>query len=188
MESVRQTFEPHDRGPFIQTFSGGRFYYADAREEEICVEDIAHGLANNCRFNGHVKKFYSVAEHCVVGSYFIHPDHALAFLLHDANEAYLTDVPSPLKSYLDGQVGSVLRDLEARVDALIFKRFKLPYPMAPEVKEADLRMLKTEVVQLMADPDDYRLADVAPYNVILVGVKPRRMEKLYLDRFMELSK
>jgi hypothetical protein len=187
MESVRQTFDPNDRGPFIQTFSGGRFYYADARESEIDIRDIAHGLANNCRFNGHVKRFYSVAEHCFVGSYYVPPQHALAFLLHDANEAYLTDVPSPLKSYLDAEVGSVLRDLEARVDALIFRRYGLEYPMPPEVREADLRMLKTEVEQFMADPADYRIADIKAYDIRLEGMTPYRAESLYLARFRELT-
>src|SRR5262249_40410739 len=61
------------------------------------IEDIAQGLAHECRFNGHVREFYSVAEHCVRVSWLVPQAFALEGLLHDASEAYLKDVPSPLK-------------------------------------------------------------------------------------------
>lgn len=188
MTEERNTFEPTGRGPFIQTFSGGRFYYREPLLEEIRIEDIAHAIAHNCRYNGHTRDFYSVAEHCILGSYMVPEEDALAFLLHDANEAYLTDIPSPMKAYLmeHGVAGNILKELEARYDELIYRRFGLPWPMPATVKEADLRMLKTEVEQIMSDPADYRITDIKPYPLRIECLKPAEAEAVYLDRFHEL--
>ena len=82
---------------FIGTFSGLRFWPLAPNLEKILVEDIAHALAHQCRFGGHASRFYSVAEHSVHVSQLCLPEHALWGLLHDASEAYLVDLPRPLK-------------------------------------------------------------------------------------------
>ena len=82
---------------FIGTFSGLRFWPLDPNPEKILIADIAHALAHQCRFGGHASKFYSVAEHSVHVSKLCLPEHALWGLLHDASEAYLVDLPRPLK-------------------------------------------------------------------------------------------
>ena len=87
----------HRIGSWIQTFSGLAFYPLDPRPEDIRIEDIAHALALQCRFTGHSRLFYSVAEHSVHVSYLCEPEDALWGLLHDASEAYLGDVSRPLK-------------------------------------------------------------------------------------------
>ena len=90
---------------FIQTYSGARFDFADPKPESIRLEDIAHALARICRFGGHASRFYSVADHSLnVARHLAHgkANHATTFagLLHDAAEAYLGDIVSPLKRML----------------------------------------------------------------------------------------
>src|ERR1039457_118422 len=82
---------------FIGTFSGLRFWPLDPNPEKILIDDIAHALAHQCRFGGHASRFYSVAEHSVHVSRLCPPEDALWGLLHDASEAYLVDLPRPLK-------------------------------------------------------------------------------------------
>src|ERR1017187_10636100 len=78
----------------ITTFSGIHFWPLLPNPADIRIEDIAHALSNQCRFAGHAREFYSVAEHSVRVSQLCPPEDALWGLLHDASEAYLTDVPA----------------------------------------------------------------------------------------------
>src|SRR5208282_6622849 len=82
---------------WIRTFSGGRFYVLEPRVEDVRIEDIAHALSMQCRFTGHVREFYSVAEHSVWVSRYSHREDALWGLLHDASESYIGDMSTPLK-------------------------------------------------------------------------------------------
>ena len=84
--------------PWIETFTGKEFYFLDPTPDSIDIRDIAHSLAFTCRYTGHSRRFYSVAEHSVLVSYLaVDP---LAGLLHDASEAYITDIASPIKPHL----------------------------------------------------------------------------------------
>lgn len=88
----------------IATFSGKLFDPWDIDPNAICIEDIAHSLSMQCRFNGQCPRFYSVAQHCcVLSGYFEQRGRhnmALVALLHDAAEAYVGGIPSPFKSRL----------------------------------------------------------------------------------------
>jgi hypothetical protein len=84
-------------GDWIQTYSGRQFWPLDPRVEDVHLEDIAHALSNVCRYTGHVREFYSVAEHSVHVSWSCEPEDALWGLLHDASEAYLADMARPVK-------------------------------------------------------------------------------------------
>src|SRR3954454_351254 len=108
------------RGDWMQTYSGRRFYPMNPRPSEIDPVDIAHALSLLCRYGGHVDRFYSVAEHCVLMSQAVAPENALAALLHDATEAYVCDVPRPLKRQLPGYAA-----IEAMVWLAIVARFDI---------------------------------------------------------------
>src|SRR5271165_7548492 len=99
LSSVRPGSADNRKGDWIQTYTGRVMYPLDPRPEEINIIDIAHALSNLCRFTGHVRTFYSVAEHSVRVSQHCDPKDALWGLLHDASEAYLADMSRPMKRY-----------------------------------------------------------------------------------------
>jgi len=142
---------PHDPeyrcGSFMQTATGRKYWPLDPRPDEVFIEDIAHSLSLQCRYAGHVLRFYSVAEHSVLIARHLAakhaPDVALAGLLHDAPEAYCVDVPRPLKPYLANY-----KDIEARNWAAIAARFCLPEELPAEVHDADERIIADELVNL----------------------------------------
>jgi len=93
-----------DKNAYTITRTGKKFFMFDPERQEFCIEDIAHALANTCRYNGHTNEFYSVAQHSyAVASILKHkgfgPKIQLAGLLHDAAEAYFGDMISPLKAF-----------------------------------------------------------------------------------------
>lgn len=126
------------------TATGRPFYPLDPRPDEVFIEDIAYSLSNQCRFSGHCK-WYSVAEHSLRVSLVCDREDALWGLLHDASEAYLIDVPSPIKPYLIGY-----KEMEARVMGSILERFCVPQLKMPKsVHRADTVLLATEKRDLM---------------------------------------
>jgi len=92
------------RGPWQQTHSGRMFFPGDPRPEEIHLVDVAHGLSHICRFAGQCRCFYAVGEHCVRVSLLLERwgfvELALTGLLHDGSEAFLVDMPKPVKILL----------------------------------------------------------------------------------------
>jgi 5'-deoxynucleotidase YfbR-like HD superfamily hydrolase len=135
---------------WIQTASGLKFPLLDIEPSAIRIEDIAHALSMLCRFNAHCSRFYSVAEHSVHVSHEIRPDLALVGLMHDAAEAYIGDVPSPLKKHL-----TQFQEIEERLIAAIAERFRFAMPEggsdeARELKRADVQLLVDEKAAIMA--------------------------------------
>jgi hypothetical protein len=128
---------------WIQTFTGRRFNYQDPRPEDIDIQDIAHALSYTTRFGGHLPVLYTVAEHSVRVSRITSPENALEALMHDAAEAYLGDVPTPLKRLLPD-----FQEIEVRVEKAIAEAFGLVYPWPEEVKRNDTVMLITEARDL----------------------------------------
>lgn len=180
---------------WISTYSGRRFDIFNPRPEDVHLEDIAHALSMNCRYNGHTEYFYSVAEHSVVASRHCDPAHALAVLMHDAAEAYLTDIPRPIK-----QQWPEFSAHEMEVLMTILVGLGLPSigdAGWKEIQEADRRMLATERLQLMPNvTDDWGLAGVEPYSmktdtggayVQLPCLVPALAKVAFLGRYAELT-
>lgn len=124
---------------WVQTYTGRKLDLLAPTADMIHLRDIAHALANLCRFTGHTKRFYSVAEHSLWVSQRVPAEHALAGLLHDATEAYLGDVSSPLKALLPDY-----KLMEQRLWHVIADKFGVPRNLPASVKEQDLCALVTE--------------------------------------------
>lgn len=133
-------------GDWIETYTGVQFWPLDPRPDDIRIADIAHALANQCRFTGHCAQFYSVAEHCVRVSNAVPRQHALWGLLHDAAETYLVDLARPLKRLPEF---AVYREIEARIMHAVCTRFGLPAEEPAEVRHFDAVLLATEARDLM---------------------------------------
>lgn len=132
--------------PTILTASGMPLSLTYPSWRLIDDQDIAQALSRICRFGGHTRQFYSVAQHCVLASWFVPQEDALAALLHDAPEAYIGDMITPLKALLPGY-----RAIEQRLWMAIAKRFGID-PVLPEsVKRVDLQLMATERRDLLPE-------------------------------------
>lgn len=132
-------------GDWMPTYTGRKFYPLDPRVDEVAIEDIAHALSLICRFGGHCREFYSVAEHSVRCTLVL---PSLPVLLHDATEAYLGDVIRPIKSSFPAYC-----NLEKVLAAVIERRFGIApgSTSAPEVKNIDNLLLATEHRDIIPD-------------------------------------
>jgi uncharacterized protein len=171
-----------DAGPSIMLQSGAWFDFAAPHSSPFTVDDIAHGLANICRYSGQCNRFYSVAEHSLLVS-----ETAVGFeleaLMHDAAEAFVGDITRPLKQMLPDY-----KRIETEVERAIFSRFGIQTPLPPEVKQADLRVLAAEQRQIMPPGTDswLRGQDVVPAPVLVRHLPPEEAKCAWLERFKAL--
>lgn len=133
----------------IRTFSGLHVDVFNPDPETIVIEDIAHALGNLCRFGGHSRVFYSVAQHSIVCSRMGNRSNALAKLMHDASEAYLVDLPTPIKKNL-----ADYKKIEDNLMKVIAQKFNFQYPFDDEVHKIDKETLNNEWERLMISRDD----------------------------------
>lgn len=173
---------PTDEG-WIETYTGKKFHFLKPTNEEIDIQDIAHALGNTCRFTGHCSEFYSVAEHSVYVSKMVPSKYALAGLLHDASEAYITDISSPVKPFLTNY-----KYIEGVVQSAILKRYGLDIVLPKEVKEADGNQLLTEAKYLIFSKGKDWISSDKNHDLGMVPVclPPTLAKKVFLNRFMEL--
>ena len=169
-------------GPTIMLRSGAWFDFCAPATSEFTIEDIAHGLANICRYSGQCSRFYSVAEHSILVS-----EVAIGFefeaLLHDAAEAFLGDITRPLKQLLPEY-----KRIEAEVERTILDRFGVTWPLPPQVKQADLRVLAAEQRQIMPEGTDgwVRGQKVDPARIEIRHLSPDEAKCIFLERFETL--
>lgn len=177
-------------GSWVETYSGTHFYPLDPVAEEIRPEDIAHSLSQICRFTGHTRFFYSVAQHCLYcAEYATKMGYCsqvqLMALLHDASEAYICDVAAPIKPHLNGY-----QEIEERLQWAIYERFGVPIlrpdAMDDAVDEIDYKMCRIEARQLL--PRDEWMGDEPdPYMEGCIVRRPiSYVKKQYLCTLMEL--
>jgi 5'-deoxynucleotidase YfbR-like HD superfamily hydrolase len=170
--------------PDILTFSGRYFDFIHPERSVFHFTDVAHGLSNICRFGGHTRHFYSVAQHSVLVSHLVPPTDAFAGLMHDAAEAFIGDIPKPLKELLPDY-----KAIEARVEKAVLQRFGLALPLPSSVKLADLMALALEQRELMPPHDD-KWALIEGLNVPELLITPMSADEarlMFLTRFHELS-
>lgn len=167
--------------PWIETYTGKHFWFLEPTAEMFDIEDIAHALSMVCRYAGHVTHFYSVAAHCcVIADYFSHdPRLHLTALMHDAAEAYIGDMPRPLKQQLPQ-----FRAIEARIEQTLAGVFGLIYPWPEAIKQVDLRITLDERRDLK--PRSTRMWDentLTPLGVRIPNWCPERAKHEFIKRY-----
>lgn len=197
------------RGMWMQCYSGQKFFVLDPRPEEVHYDDVCVGIARACRYGNQCREFYPVAVHSVhvsLGAEKLAIERgwspaavlraARYGLLHDATEAYLGDIPRPLKR--QREMAGYCR-AEKRLSPVIAVRFGL-MPTKAEfydhmratilVKEVDNRILLDEIEALMIDPDMWvragRYADVEPMGVEIAAMEWQQAADVFSQRFNEL--
>lgn len=176
-------------GSWFLTYTGRQFRPLYPTVKDITLLDIAHALSHTCRFGGHVKEFYSVAQHCVHVSRLVDPNLKMHALLHDAAEAYCGDVIRPLKIHLPAY-----KDIETSVQRCIHEAFglrELASQEAASIKAADLVALITERRDLCNHAPGDRAWDedkqgIQPDPRKLKPLAPKAAESLFLNTFIEL--
>ena len=167
----------------LTTWSGIEFDFARPLEGEIRLDDIAHSLGMLCRFNGHIRRFYSVAQHSVLVSRLVEPEHALQALFHDAPEAYVGDMTAPLKKTMgDYQMleAKIAINIRAALDLGLLTDGALP------IKLADRAALELEVYCLTnSRTPARRLLEGGPSaDLIETTLLRRELEDCTPDRFL----
>ena len=176
---------------WMQLQSGKPWTFLRPKAQDVHIKDIAHALSNLCRYGGHTSRFYSVAEHSLIMSHLVPFDDALAALLHDATEAYLVDMPRPLKHILTNY-----KMVESITWAVIAQRFGLPVELPSSVKRMDNAMLHVEREQLLAAPSygwmerewGMGAARIPGPSFHINCMAPPEARTAFLERFSALTK
>jgi hypothetical protein len=180
-----RAYAARERG-WMQTYSGRRFLPLAPKSSDIELADVAHGLAMTCRYGGHARRFYSVAEHCVLVSENVDQRFAREALLHDSAEAYIGDMIRPLKHQPEM---AEFRRAEAGIERAVFERFGIISTDESHavVKLVDERILIDEINALMPDPSMYvELRAIKPLGITIHAWSPQQAEAAYILRYREL--
>lgn len=176
--------KPENGGNWITTKSGRKFDFANPSPEMLIITDIAGALSKICRFGGHGRQFYSVAQHCVnvsVCTALLGGD-PLAGLLHDAQEAYIGDMVTPLKALLPGY-----QDIEAKIVECIRQKWGVDIHDY-HVMASDKTMLWEEALLLVPGVREwpaYRDRPMTPQNKSLKkSIYPALSSEDAEDRFL----
>lgn len=171
--------------PWIQTWTGTRFYTLEPNKHEIFIEDIAHSNGFLCRYVGHVSQFYSVAEHeAHIANYLyrVYRSHALAIggLLHDSPETYMGDLTKPVKIKIPK-----FAEVEEKIWQLIKEKFCPWITVEDErlIKDADQRSLYTEAQALLRHQTDGWHLKYGPPGLActIQGWVPEEAEQWWLE-------
>jgi uncharacterized protein len=181
---------PPAPGPYLQTVSGRFVNPFEPDPAQLDLEDIARALGNLCRFGGHSRSFYSVAQHSVIVSELVEErggdaEDVFAALMHDAAEAYLGDMPHPIKHR--SPLGTAFKVAEERLEEVIRARFAIKADV-PEIKRADRALLATERRHFSAENWHWpELEGIEPLELELEAWSPDEAARAFARRFAELD-
>lgn len=175
---------------FIALLSGAKMHYHAPENSDVTIEDIASALSNNCRFSGHLPRFYSIAQHLVNTSRIVRPELAFTGLMHDTAEAFTNDLPTPLKWAFP-----IFKELETKIESAMAKKFGFEFPYPKEIKIADTHMLILEKFYVKEDHsiwpnyEEWTKGKVQHLlkKVDLESWQPRRAKREFLERYYELK-
>lgn len=176
----------------IITYTGKIFDLLNPKPEQVCIEDIAHSLAYQCRWTGHTRAFYSIAQHCVLMAE--NPDlpgDPMKKLLHDAGETYIGDIAKPWKNLLYVRIPQEksfpffdsVRKFEHKIQDVIGLALGVDLTYFAEIKEADIRMMATEIRDLLPEMPDFSIwsiCDNNPMKELIIPWTPLHAECLFL--------
>lgn len=177
---------------WIQTYSGKAFDLLDPQPDMVDFDDIAHALSLLCRFSGHTRRHYSVAQHSVMVASQLPAKLQLAGLLHDAHEAYIGDISTPMKRALFKCESYDLYTIESNIQRAIHEAAGLPLTLTnheqAQIKDADLRALMTERRDLMGpSPAPWgKYEDIEPLDEPIVPWEARGAKGLFRVCLREL--
>lgn len=155
----------------IRTYSGLLVDVLNPETDNFQIEDIAHALSQLCRYGGHSPRFYSVAQHSYLCARMAPVKLQMQALMHDASEAYLCDVPSPIKPALKNY-----QVIEEHLMVVIAKRFGFQYPLDEQIHEIDKIILHQEWDELIMGKGTTR------FNTW----SPEFAKHMFLDMFYEI--
>ena len=190
----------------LTTYTGKAFDLLNPKPEMVCIEDIAHSLAHQCRYTGHTREFYSVAQHCVLMAENPElPGDPMAKLLHDADEAYIGDIAKPWKRLLlvdtpnkdsaNSRFPSIgnfqsVTVFERGIQDVIGLALGIDLSHSAEVKESDIRMMATEIRDIMPKmPPGFEWGvDVSnPVEEKIISWSPGNAEEQFLITYQMLK-
>jgi len=179
------------KGDYTGTYTGGEFWVEAPVADEVKLADIAHALSLTCRYGGHCLYHYSVAQHCLNGyavmKAYGYSDSKVLFymLMHDAAEAYMCDIPRPIKTFWDAY-----KAVEKSIMSVVYQHFQVPepdYDTTAIVKFIDDVLLTVESRQLMKDTNKWHLVEVPP-TINLSVVDLRELDYRYNEKwFLNIS-
>ena len=181
---------PPAPGPYLQTVSGRWVNPFDPDPEQLDIGDIARALANQCRFGGHCRVFYSVAQHSVIVSELVEErggdvEDAFAALMHDAGEAYLGDMPHPLKH--SRPLGAAFKAAEDHLEQALREHFAIKAGV-PEIKRADRALLACARRAFSAETWHWpELEGVQPLDLELTAWSPDEAAQAFIARYEDLD-
>ena len=172
---------------YIETYTGKKFYFLNPLCSDIDIIDIAHSLSMQCRYTGHAKEFFSIAEHSILVAELCSDENKLWGLLHDGSEAYLTDVASPIKPFLKNY-----KKMEKVLMDAICTKYGLKTSMPEEVHIADMEVLRSEASKLMTSKGaDWKINQNNDSPIIDLNIQcmsPFEAKIKFIEKFYDYCK
>lgn len=169
---------------WIETYSGIKFNVFDPKSADVNILDIAHALSMCTRFNGHLCKYYSVAEHSWIISQVLPQEHKLAGLLHDASEAYLSDIPRPIKYMLPE-----VKEIDTKVSDVILQKYGIhSVPDTVHLLDRQMCLAEAEASNMNTGDWDENHDQFGHIKVDLRWWNWRTARFMFIERFHNLTK